>query len=116
VLRRRAGRPAAAVVSLSDGTRPPCTATIVRLDPDPEWDLVTLELAAGAAARPDPVGPRGAAYPHPRPTRAPTGGLPAACPPPSPHHTTRSASRRRPASVRRGELVVVSIRAWLVAG
>jgi hypothetical protein len=59
--RGRAGRPAAVVVSLSDGTRLPYTAVLVRLDPDPEVDLVTLELAAGAAARLGPVGPTGAA-------------------------------------------------------
>jgi hypothetical protein len=60
-LRGQTGRQAAVMVSLSDGTRLPCAATIVRLDPDPEWDLVTIELAAGAAEQLGPVGPMGEA-------------------------------------------------------
>ena len=60
-LRGQAGRPVAVVVSLRDGTRLPCAATIVRLDPAPEWDLVTIELAAGATEQLGPVGPTGEA-------------------------------------------------------
>jgi hypothetical protein len=56
-LRGHAGRQAAVMVSLSDGTRLPCTATIVRLDPDAEWDFVTVELAAGASEKLGPVVP-----------------------------------------------------------
>jgi hypothetical protein len=56
-LRGQTGRQAAVMVSLRDGTRLPCTATIVRLDPDPEWDLVTIELAAGATEQLGPVVP-----------------------------------------------------------
>ena len=60
-LRGHAGRAAAVVVSLGDGTRLPCSATIVRLDPDAEWDFVTIELAAGATAELGPVVPAGGA-------------------------------------------------------
>ena len=60
-LRGHAGRRAAVMVRLRDGTRLPCTATIVRLDPDAEWDFVTIEVAAGAAEQLGPVGPTGEA-------------------------------------------------------
>jgi hypothetical protein len=58
-LRGHAGRAVAVMVSLRDGTRLPCSATIVRLDPDSEWDFVTVELAAGATEELGPVAPVG---------------------------------------------------------